>query len=193
MNEPAQLATCTRSANEKIHGRDACFHMLAGGWTGPDTKEGSTFKSRKDAQRALDARPLLRARRKTPAHIHGRTAANHANRPSENLPSESTNRSIGGSSKLTSSEIAFTTPRAMPCASAAWATAAASISTARAPNDSLNFAFCAGLATDAKLTSTPSLPFRATLLPSLALTTRPGRTISPTLSEACRAPAKPAE
>ena len=59
-----------------------------------------------------------------------------------------------------SSEITFTRANATPRASAARATAAASISTACAPNDSRSLAFCAGLATDPKLTSTPSPPIR---------------------------------
>jgi len=66
------------------------------------------------------------------------------------------------------------TPTPAPRASAPRATAAASISTACAPYALASFAFCSGLATESRLTSTPLPSPVSVRLPSLASTTTRG-------------------
>jgi hypothetical protein len=105
---------------------------------------------------ANEARLLLPASRATCGQSQGRNAVNHANRPGRNWPLASIKRSMEGKLKSNSSEITFTTPNPAPRLSAARATAAPSMSTACAPNDSRRLAFWSGLATDPKLTSMPS-------------------------------------
>src|SRR5579864_8163578 len=112
--------------------------------------------ARKRSHRACEARLLFRDSLATLAHSHGRKAVNNANLPSMNWPLESTNRSIAGKLKSNSSEMTFTTANAAPRVSADRATAAASTAAACAPSESRRLAFCAGLATEPKLTSVPS-------------------------------------
>src|SRR5437588_11787480 len=144
-------------------------------------------------QSVRDARLLLRANRNTLLYVHGRMSTYNANFHVRNSPPGVTNLSIGGSAKSLSSDIAFIAAKRTPRASAACATAAASISTAWAPKEAPSFAFCPGLATEAKLTSTPLPVPVSTLPPSPAFTTRRGTMTSPIFKRGSSAPAKPAE
>src|SRR5579872_62499 len=134
MIEAGHFPTCTRSGNENFDLESDGFRLFEPRRTCPYFC-GCSLNPLRNAHSESDALLLFRASRKTRSQIHGLTAAKKPKRISEKRPSESTNPSIAGNSKSTSSEIALAAPNAIPRTSAACATPAASISTACAEND----------------------------------------------------------
>src|SRR5579872_5083195 len=140
--------------------------------------------------RISDAFALFLANCITLPHNHGLTATCDVKAAVRNRPFVATNRSIFGNFAPYSSEITFTASKAMPCACATRATAAASISTATAPYALDSLAFCAASAIVTSLTRIAlGAPGMSATAAPLASMTREGRSTSPTRRLRSTAPA----
>src|SRR5437588_7399879 len=119
--------------------REAQFHLWLpacnstlcdGGVSCWDDSVICRLRSSRCSPRALAALRLLLASVATRVHNHGRRVTNSAKLAVRKRPCASMKRAMHGISKFDSSEITLTAPNLMPCALAAAATPAASMSTA---------------------------------------------------------------